>query len=134
MNKKVILYANTDDPCFGEIRDYLEEHEVSLHVHNIAQTPLDYPQISDLVRHYDLHHFLNSNSKSYKKNGLDKILPSRQEVIDLIARDNDLLNRPIIISGRLMAVGYNREMIREILTDTPRETNFKNKSDEQPLD
>ncbi len=134
MNKKVILYANTDDPCFGEIREYLEEQEVSLQVHNIAQRPLNYPEISELVRHYDLHHFLNTNSKSFKKNGLDKTLPSRQEVIDLIARDNDLLNRPIIITGRLMAIGYNREMIREMLTDTPRETNHKNKMDEQQLD
>jgi regulatory protein spx len=134
MNKKVILYANTDDPCFGEIREYLEEQEVSLQVHNIAQRPLNYPEISELGRHYDLHHFLNTNSKSFKKNGLDKTLPSRQEVIDLIARDNDLLNRPIIITGRLMAIGYNREMIREMLTDTPRETNHKNKMDEQQLD
>ncbi len=134
MNKKVILYANADDPCFGEVRDYLEEQEVSLHIHNIGKEPLNHPQISGLVRHYNLHHFLNTNSESYKKNKLDKALPSRQEVIDLIAADNDLLNRPIIISGRLMAVGYNREAIKEILIDTPRETNHKQKPDDQSLD
>jgi len=134
MNKKVILYANTDDPSFGEIREYLEEQEVNLHVHNIGQQPLKLPEISELVRHYNLNHFLNSNSASYKKNKLDKALPSRQEVIELIAQDNDLLNRPIIISGRLMAIGYNRDMIKEMLTETPRETNYKPKSDEQIFD
>lgn len=134
MNKKVTLFANSDDPCFGEVRDYLEKQEVNLQIHNIGKEPLKRPQISDLVRNYNLQHFLNTNSKSYKKNKLDKILPSRQEVIDLIAQDNDLLNRPIIISGRLMAVGYNREAIKEMLLDTPRETGFKHKTDDQPLD
>lgn len=134
MNKKVILYANSDDPCFSEVRDYLEEQEVNLHIHNIGKSPLNHPEISDLVRHYNLHHFLNTNAKSYKKNKLDKALPSRQEVIDLIAQDNDLLNRPIIVTGRLTAVGYDREAIKEILLDTPRETNYKSKSDGQSFD
>ena len=134
MNKKVILYANSDDPFFGEVRDYLEQQEVNLHVHNIGKKPLNHPEILGLVRHYNLHHFLNTNAKSYKKNKLDKALPSRQEVIELIAQDNELLNRPIIVSGRLMAVGYNREAIKEMLLDTPRETNHKQKSDDKSFD
>lgn len=134
MNKKVTLYGNAKDPGFKEVQDYLEEQEVNLHIHNIGKEPLRHMEISGLIRHYNLHHFLNTNAKSFKKNKLDKALPDRQEVIDLIAQDNDLLNRPIIVTGRLMAVGYNREAIKEMLLDTPRETNYKPKSYDQPID
>jgi len=122
MNKKVILYTDSKDAGFGDVKGYLEEQEVNLQVHNIRSNPLNQPEISGLVQHFDLQHFLNTRAKSYKKNKLDKSMPGRQEVIDLIAEDNDLLIRPIIVYGRLTAVGYDRHAIKEMLLETPRET------------
>lgn len=122
MNKKVILYADSKDAYFGDVKGYLEEQEVNLQVHNIGNSPLNQPEISSLVQHFNLQHFLNTKAKSYKKNKLDKSLPERQELIELIAKDNDLLIRPIIVYGRLTAVGYDRHAIKEMLLETPRET------------
>jgi regulatory protein spx len=122
MNKKVILYADSKDAYFGDVKGYLEEQEVNLQVHNIGNSPLNQPEISSLVQHFNLQHFLNTKAKSYKKNKLDNSLPERQELIELIAKDNDLLIRPIIVYGRLTAVGYDRHAIKEMLLETPRET------------
>jgi arsenate reductase-like glutaredoxin family protein len=73
------------------------------------------PEICRLLRHFDLKHFLNSQSKSYKKFNLHEDIPDRAEVLDLIADDNDLLIKPIIVSGRLMTVGFNKAKILEML-------------------
>ncbi len=115
MLKKVILYTDPKESQCKEAKSFLEEHEVSLVIHDLRSSPLLRSDISRLLRHFNLKHFLNSQSKAYKKLKLDKNLPERAEVFDLIADDNDLLVKPIIVSGRLMMVGFNKAKIMEML-------------------
>jgi len=115
MLKRVKLYTDPGDPLCSEAKTFLEEQEVLLQIHDIKQDPLSSMQISKLIRHFDLRHFLNEASHSYKKNKLDKLLPNREEVIELMAKDNELLRKPIIVAGRLMTVGCNRDKIIEML-------------------
>lgn len=115
MLKRVKIYTDPKDPLCSEAQSFLEEQEVLLQVHDVKQQPLSSMQISRLIRHFDLRHFLNEASQAYKKNKLDKSLPEREEVIELMATDNDLLRKPIIVAGRLMTVGCNRDKIIEML-------------------
>jgi regulatory protein spx len=115
MLKKVDLYLDPKDPHCQDIRSFLEEQEIDLHIHNIIKDPLSKGQLSGIIRHLDLKHFLNTESKIFKKNRLDKEIPARDEVLELLAEDNDLLRKPIIIAGRLMTVGCNRQKIIEML-------------------
>jgi arsenate reductase-like glutaredoxin family protein len=115
MLKRVEIYTDPKDPLCSEAQSFLEEQEVLLQVHDVKQQPLSSRQISRLIRHFDLRHFLNETSQVYKKNKLDKSLPGREEVIELMATDNDLLRKPIIVAGRLMTVGCNRDKIIEML-------------------
>lgn len=115
MLKRVTLYTDPQDTQCDEVKSFLEEQDIRLHIRNIKTEPLGKPEISMLLRHFDLRHFLNAESRLYKKNKLDKSVPGRDEVIDMIATDNELLRVPIIVFGRLMTVGCNREKIIEML-------------------
>ncbi len=115
MLKKVTLYTDPKDSQCNEAKSFLEENEVSLVIHDLRSSPLMRPEISRLLRHFNLNHFLNNQSMSYKKFKLDKEMPDRAEVFDLIADDNDLLIKPIIVFGRLMTVGFNKAKIMEML-------------------
>lgn len=115
MLKRVTMYTDPKDTNCAEVRSFLEEQDIHLHLRNIKTDPLESLELSRLLRHFDLKHFLNADSKAYKKNRLDKSIPGREEIIELIAGDNDLLRIPIIVSGRLMTVGCNRNKIVEML-------------------
>jgi len=129
MLKQVMMYIDPKDTQCGEIKEYLEQYEVHLQIRDITTQPLERTEISRLLRHFELNHFLNPESKLYKKNKLDVSTPLREDVYDMIASDNDLLRVPIIVYGRLMTVGCNRDKITEMLQ---LKNNGSNIPDEEP--
>jgi arsenate reductase-like glutaredoxin family protein len=115
MLRQVDLYLVQNDPGCTEVREFLEQQDLRLQIRDLNDRPLNAEEISGLIRHFNLRHFLNTSSKVYAKNRLDKFLPGRKEIIKMMANDNDLLKKPIIVAGRLMVVGPNRKKIMEML-------------------
>jgi arsenate reductase-like glutaredoxin family protein len=115
MQKIVDLFMVPDDPDCVEVQEFLQQQDLRVQIHDIEKKPLTAKEIANLIRHLDLKHFLNASSKTYSRKKLDKSLPSREEVIALMAEDNDLLRKPIIVAGRLMVVGPNRSKIVQML-------------------
>ena len=104
-----------DDPGCLEVREFLQQQDVRLLIHDIQKNPLNVEEINRLFRHFNLRQFLNSSSKVYSKRRLDSFLPERDELIRMMAEDNDLIKKPVILAGRLMVVGPNRAKIIEML-------------------
>ncbi|UCD93546.1 MAG: hypothetical protein JSU69_07170 [Candidatus Zixiibacteriota bacterium] len=115
MQKIVDIIMVPNEPGCVEVQEFLQQQDLRLQIRDIKKKPLTEDEITRLVRHLDLKHFLNSSSRIYSRKKLDKSLPSRKEVIALMAEDNDLLKKPIIIAGRLMVIGPNRSKIVEML-------------------
>ena len=115
MLKRVDLYIYPDEPECENIAGFLREQEVELFVRNVRERPLNVDEITRLFRHFDTRHFLNENAASFAKHNLNRELPPRRELYELMARDNDLIRRPVVVSGRLMVIGGNIIKIREML-------------------
>ena len=115
MLRTVHLFMYPDDSSCKEVKDFLEQHELRLNVHDIEKEPLNLDEITRLMRHFSLKHFINTESKAYAKNKLGESLPPREEVYKMMAEDNDLIRKPIIVAGRLMVIGPNIAKIREML-------------------
>jgi arsenate reductase-like glutaredoxin family protein len=108
-----ISYGN-DTQC-EQTQKYIEDAGILLNIRDIGKTPLSEIEIDRLIGHFNLQHFLNPLSAAYKKHGLDKQLPEREEIIRLIAEDHTLLRRPIIRTGRLVTVGCDKKSISDML-------------------
>lgn len=124
MKKRVTLYSNPDDTACSRVEKFLSEQDIILNVHDVKTQPLDFNQISKLLRNFDLDHFYNSNGNSNgkKKTTAETGPPDRQTIIENMAADNKLLRLPIILSGRLLTIGDNYERIGIMLQITPAET------------
>ena len=115
MQKRVDFYTYPHESSCEEVRQFLETQDLDLRVRDLTKQPLNYDELARLIRHIDIKHFINVSSKAYKKHQLDKELPERKKIITFMAEDNDLVRKPIIIAGRLMTVGCNRQKIMEML-------------------
>ena len=115
MQKRVDIYTYPNEGACEDVRQFLETLDLDLRVRDLTKHPLNYDEISRIIRHLDIKHFLNAGSKMYKKHLIDSELPDRKKLISLMAEDNELIRKPIIISGRLMTVGCNRQKIMEML-------------------
>ncbi|HUV31623.1 MAG TPA: ArsC/Spx/MgsR family protein [Acidobacteriota bacterium] len=112
--KRAQFLTYGDDERCHDARKFIEDAGVMLDVRDIAENPLSVYELDGLLGYWDISHFLNRMSEAYSKYGLDKKLPGRDELLDLIAKDHTLLRRPIVRSGRLMTVGYDRRKISEM--------------------
>jgi arsenate reductase-like glutaredoxin family protein len=115
MLRRVDFYTYLDDPTANEVRRFLEAQDFDVRIHDLQARPLGIQEITKLMRHFDTKHFINQMSKAFKKFSLDKITPTRKELIAMMAEDNELIRKPIIVAGRLMTVGCNRQKIIEML-------------------
>lgn len=115
MQKRVDIYTYPNEGACEDVRQFLETLDLDLRVRDLTKHPLTYDEITRIVRHIDIKHFLNAASKMYKKHQMERELPDRKQLIALMAEDNELIRKPIIISGRLMTVGCNRQKIMEML-------------------
>jgi arsenate reductase-like glutaredoxin family protein len=113
--KKVTLYTDHKDPYCTEIENFLKGFEISLLVHDLRSNPLTPRQLSDLLGHYDLEHFVKVNGNSGKIKKIEISPANREKILELIAKDIGLLRKPIVVSGRLMALGYDRRAILNML-------------------
>ena len=120
MKKRVTLYSNPDDTACKNVEKFLNEQDVILKVHDIKTRPLDYNQISKLLKNFDLKHFYNSNGHSKgKKKTAEPETTNRNKIIEKMAEDNSLLRLPLILSERLLTVGDNTNRIEIMLQITP---------------
>jgi len=115
MLKTVDFFMYPNDSHCKEVQEFLEKHDLRLNVIDIEKQPLNLDEITRLMRHFKLEHLINSQAKAFSKHHLDNTLPPREEVYKLMAEDNDLIKKPIIVAGRLMVVGWNIAKISEML-------------------
>ncbi len=115
MLKSVLMYSKPKVGECDEIKEFLLSQDVKLQVRDIEANPLGRYEIIRLLKNFDLKHFLDTDSKIYKRNKIDKSMPERNEIIDMMVENNDLLRVPILVAGRLMTIGSNREKITEML-------------------
>jgi len=80
-----------------------------------ARSPLSAVELSDLFAGRDPRDFLNPRSPAFKAMGLaDKTL-SPEQALALMAKEPNLIKRPIVIAGKQLIAGFDRDRLRAAL-------------------
>ena len=111
MLKRAQVYFRNPCPGAEETKNFLEEHGVLVIERDLSQKPFTRRELGAILGYHNPKYYLDSDSSAYKKKKLDKRIPSRDELLDLILEDQELLRNPIVLSGRLMAIGTNRRQL-----------------------
>ncbi|UCC44286.1 MAG: hypothetical protein JSU65_14460 [Candidatus Zixiibacteriota bacterium] len=113
--KRATFYSYGEEERCQAIRKFLEDAGVILDIRDIEKDPLTVGELDKLLGHGNMANFLNKLSERYVQAGLDKRMPERDELLKMIAEDNDLLRRPIVTTQRLKTVGCDKKKIKEML-------------------
>ncbi len=116
MAQKTATYfgIGEEDQC-SEVRKLIEDAGIRLRLRDMAKDPLSAKELEDIFGHNPLTYFINPAAKEYEKLQLDKGLPERRDLLEILAANPGLLRRPIIKAARLVTVGCNKEKISEML-------------------
>jgi arsenate reductase (glutaredoxin) len=93
----------------------LLEHGAELHARDLDKDPLSRAELESLIGARDYRQFLNPRNELYRARNMAEKPPSREEAIPLMARNRNLIRRPVVICGRQIVLGFDERAYKELL-------------------
>ena len=72
-------------------------------------------EVKELIGSRDYREFLNTRNELYRARKMKEHPPSRAEAIQLLAKEPNLIRRPVVIRGSQMVLGFDEEAYRKLL-------------------
>ena len=90
------------------------EEKVSFDSHDLDKQRLSEAELDELVGDRDYKEFLNSRNELFRKRNMKEHPPSRAEAIKLMAKEPNLIRRPLIVRGSQIIFGFDEEAYRKL--------------------
>jgi arsenate reductase (glutaredoxin) len=74
---------------------------------DLDKQPLSEKELNELIGARDYELFLNSRNELYREKKMAENPPKREEAIRLMAKNPNLIKRPIAVRGDQIAVGFH---------------------------
>jgi arsenate reductase-like glutaredoxin family protein len=72
-------------------------------------------ELDELIGSRDYKEFLNSRNELYRARKMKEHPPTRAEAIKLMAKEPNLIRRPIVLQGSQIILGLDEETYRKLL-------------------
>jgi arsenate reductase-like glutaredoxin family protein len=72
-------------------------------------------ELDELIGERDHGEFLNTRNELYRTRNMKEHPPSRTEAIKLMAKEPNLIRRPVVLQGSQMILGFDEEVYRKLL-------------------
>ena len=76
---------------------------------------LSQAELEELIGKRDYREFLNPRNELYRTRNMKGHPPSRDVAIQLMAKEPNLIRRPVVIRGMQMVLGFDEEAYRKLL-------------------
>jgi Spx/MgsR family transcriptional regulator len=106
------LQKSTCATC-RKARKFMEKRGFHLNYRDLVKERLTPSELQKLIGRHDHEEFLNPRSEIFRKKKMKDNPPSRRDTIRLMAKNPDLIRRPVIVAGGRVVIGYDENgMIR----------------------
>ncbi len=72
-------------------------------------------ELEELIGDRDYKEFLNTRNELYRSRKMKDHPPSRAEAIKLMAKEPNLIRRPVVIRGAQMVLGFDEAAYRKLV-------------------
>ena len=115
--EKITIYVKPTCTTCRKVLKILRESEADFDSVNYFEEPLSKKTLTQLVKSLGItpRDLLRKNEKIYKELGLSKKELSDSQIIELMIKHPDLLQRPIVIKGKEVVLARPAEEIEKLL-------------------
>jgi arsenate reductase-like glutaredoxin family protein len=85
----------------------MEKLGYKLNYRDLIKERLSASELQKLIGRHDHEDFLNPRSEIFREKNMKDNPPSRREAIRLMAKNPDLIRRPVIVAGGRVVIGYD---------------------------
>jgi len=72
-------------------------------------------ELDELIGSRDYKEFLNTRNELYRMRKMKEHPPTRAEAIKLMAKEPNLIRRPIVLQGSQMILGFDEDAYKKLL-------------------
>jgi Spx/MgsR family transcriptional regulator len=111
--KVKFLYKSSCSSC-RKAKARLQRKGVLLDFRDLVKHRLTAAEIEKLIGRRDHRKFLNSRNPLYGRKKMKEKPPSRGEAIRMMAKDPNLIRRPVIVAGGRVVIGFDEKGIARL--------------------
>ena len=93
----------------------MQANKVALQEREYGKNPFTEKELQEIIGNDPVADILNTRTPLYRERNLKAKPPSKEEAIQLILKDQNLLRRPVIIKGGRRLAGFNEAEVKKLL-------------------
>ena len=92
----------------------MQKKGIALGFHDLNKDRLTADELEKLIGDRDHRDFLNTRNELYRRKNMKENPPSRAEAIRMMAKEPNLIRRPVILAGGRVVLGFDEEGIARL--------------------
>jgi arsenate reductase len=80
-----------------------------------GKNPFTEKELREIIGNDPIEPFLNTRTPLYREKSMKQKPPSKDEAIELMLKDPNLLKRPVLIKGSKKITGFSEAEVRELI-------------------
>lgn len=93
---------------------FLEKRKVELELRDLGKDRMSVAELDELIGRRDYRMFLNTGNELYRTRKMGQNPPSREQALQWMAAEPNLIRRPVVLRGAEMVLGYDEEALKRI--------------------
>src|SRR5208282_566725 len=105
--KKVLFMQKPSCTTCRKAKKFMERRGFQLYFRDLAKERLSAAELEKLIGRRDYTDFLNTHNETFRKKKMKDNPPSRREAIKMMAKEPNLIRRPVVVAGGRVVVGFD---------------------------
>ncbi|MFY9690327.1 MAG: ArsC/Spx/MgsR family protein [Candidatus Acidiferrales bacterium] len=112
--KKVLFMQKPSCTTCRKAKKFMERRGFQLYFRDLAKERLSSTELEKLIGKRDYTQFLNPRNEVYRKENMKEEPPTRKQAIRMMAKEPNLIRRPVIVAGGRVVVGFDEDGIARL--------------------
>ncbi|MGO9590608.1 MAG: arsenate reductase family protein [Candidatus Acidiferrales bacterium] len=112
--KKVLFMQKPTCTTCRKAKKFMQRRGFQLYFRDLAKERLSSSELEKLIGRHDYTEFLNPRNEVYRKENMKEEPPTRKQAIRLMAKEPNLIRRPLIVAGGRVVVGFDEDGIARL--------------------
>ena len=114
MAAKMLFFEKPSCTTCRKAKALLINERVEFTSRDLDKESLSFDELDKLIGKRDYVEFLNSRNELFRRRKMKEHPPSREEAIRLMAKEPNLIRRPLLINGAQIVVGLDELAYRKL--------------------
>jgi len=111
---KIAFYQKPACTTCRKAKDLLLELKIDFTSRDLDKQRLTESELNQLIGDRDYKGFLNARNELYRTRNMADHPPTRTEALKLMAKEPNLIRRPLLISGLEIIIGFDEAAYRKL--------------------